>query len=153
MRGGSAVRPVVAVAGRARRVDRELRDDAAALERLGAVGAHARQDVQVAVEVHARRDRVGDGGIVPGVDVRIHDGHELDEVDGLERRARHGARLAGCVRAERDDGGEPAGAALGHRDGRAPPGTSARSFRSSPAAIATPPIRACSGWKPGRTAW
>ena len=89
-------------------------------------------DVQVAVEVHARRDRVRDRGVVPGVDVVVDDRDELDEVDGLERGQGGGARVARRVRAERDDGREPPGAALGHGDGRAPTAPARRSAALEP---------------------
>ena len=81
-------RPVVAIAGLARRVDRRAsrsrrRARAARRDRRACPGSTS----QIAIEVHARRDRVGDRRVVPGVDVGVDDRDELDEVDGLERRA------------------------------------------------------------------
>src|SRR4029079_4693994 len=77
--------PVVAIACVTRGIDRQLRDRPTSLERLCTAGAHARKHVQVAIEMHARGDRVRDGGVVPGVDVGVDDRHELDEVHCLER--------------------------------------------------------------------
>ncbi len=78
---------------------------------------------------------MGDGCVVPYLDVLVHHRDELDEVHRRERSACRGERLPRCVRAERDHGREPPGAALGHghgphrRDEAAQPALEARGDR------------------------
>ena len=117
-RGGLRGRPVVAIAGVARGVDRELGDRAAALERLRAVGAHARA---ATCRSRSKCTRVATAWATAasshGSTSSSTTVTSLTRFTACERRQRDGARVAGSCAAERDHGGQPPGAALGHRDG------------------------------------
>ena len=115
--GGSAGVQSARSPARAGGVDRELGDLPAALQRLGAIGAHVRHTCRSRSKCTRVATACATAASSQGSTSASTTVTSLTRLTASRAASAAVRALAGLVRAERDDRRQPPGAALGHRDG------------------------------------